>query len=103
MHYIRMLAVTIDNNGNVTGGSGFANPNTSIGTIIQKGVNVFAFVIGAISVIMVLVGALRYVLSAGNPQATNDAKNTILYAVIGVVIAFAALAIVRFVTGAITL
>ena len=96
-----LSAVTIDGNGNVTGGSGFASPTTSLGSVITKGVNVFAFIIGAISIIMVLVGALRYVISGGNPQSTKEAKDTILYAVIGLVIVILSLAIVTFVTGAI--
>lgn len=94
-----MLAVTIDSSGRVTGGKGFASPSTPLGSIITKGVNVFIFIIGAISVIMILVGALRYVVSGGNPQATKEAKDTILYAVIGLAIAIASVAIVKFVTG----
>lgn len=96
---ITFLAVTVTNNGTVTGGNGFVSPNTAPGTIISRGVNVFAFFIGAVSVIMILVGALRYVLSAGNPQATKEAKDTILYAIVGLIIAILSLAIARFVTG----
>jgi len=92
--------VTIGSDGTVSGGSGFADPNkVTIGSVITKGVNVFVFIIGAISLIMILVGALRYVLSAGNPQATKEAKDTILYAVVGLVIVIVSLAIIHFVTG----
>lgn len=91
--------VQVGPNGGVTPcqGSGFAQG--SLAQALAKGVNVFAFIIGALSVIMILVGALRYTLSAGNPQATKEAKDTILYAVIGVIITIMAFAIVRFVTG----
>jgi hypothetical protein len=95
-----LAAVTVDKNGNVSGGSGFVDANRSVGEIIGRGVNVFAFFIGAISIIMILVGALRYVLSGGNPQATKEAKDTILYAVIGLVIAVLSLAIARYISGA---
>jgi hypothetical protein len=57
------------------------------------------FFVGAIAIIMIIVGGLRYVVSAGNAAAVNDAKNTILYAVVGLLIAVSALAIVTFVTG----
>lgn len=97
---IFLADVTVGPNGQITGNGGFANPNTKPGDIIQKGVNVFAFVIGVVSIIMILVGALRYTLSAGNPQATKEAKDTILYAVIGLVVAILSLSIIRFVTGA---
>jgi hypothetical protein len=46
---------------------------------------------------MIIVGGLRYVLSAGDPKNTQAAKDTILYAVIGVVVALLAYAIVNFV------
>jgi hypothetical protein len=104
LNFIKLAAVTIGPDGTVSGGSGFADPNkVTIGSALSKGVSVFMFVIGALSLIMVLVGALRYVLSGGNPQATKEAKDTILYAVVGLVIAIVSLAIIRFVTGSILL
>jgi hypothetical protein len=57
------------------------------------------FIVGAISVIMIIVGALRYVLSAGDGKNTAAAKDTILYAIVGLVIALSAYAIITFVTG----
>jgi sorbitol-specific phosphotransferase system component IIC len=59
--------------------------------------NVMLFVIGAISVIMVIVGGLRYVISGGNSANITAAKNTILYAVVGLIIAIMAYAIINFV------
>ena len=52
---------------------------------------------GAISVIMIIVGGIRYATSQGDQTQMQSAKNTILYAVIGVVVAIAAYAIVSFV------
>lgn len=59
--------------------------------------NVLLFVIGAISVIMLIIGGIRYVVSGGEGQAITSAKNTILYAVIGIVVAILAYALVNFV------
>jgi hypothetical protein len=56
------------------------------------------FLIGSISVVMIIVGGLRYVLSNGDSKGAESARNTILYAVIGVIIAISALGIVNFVT-----
>jgi hypothetical protein len=67
------------------------------GGIFQRIANVLIFITGAISVIMVVIGGLKYVLSQGNPGAVEGAKNTILYAVIGLIIAILAFAIVNFV------
>lgn len=60
--------------------------------------NTLLFILGAIAVIMIIVGGIRYVLSAGEGAAVKSAKNTILYAVVGLVIAILAYAIVNFVT-----
>lgn len=59
--------------------------------------NVMLFVVGAISVIMIVIGGLRYVLSGGDTANVTTAKNTILYAVIGVIVAMMAYAIINFV------
>lgn len=59
--------------------------------------NTMLFIGGAISVIMVVVGGLRYVMSGGSATNISTAKNTILYAVIGLVISILAYAIINFV------
>jgi hypothetical protein len=60
-------------------------------------INVLLFIIGAISVIMLIIGGIRYTVSGGDSGAVTSAKNTILYAIIGLVVAFLAFAIVNFV------
>lgn len=64
--------------------------------------NVLLFILGAISVIMIIIGGLRYVISGGNATAVTAAKNTILYAIVGVIVALLAYAIVNFVLGSFT-
>ncbi len=59
--------------------------------------NTLLFVLGAISVIMIIIGGLRYVISGGNSTAVTAAKNTILYAIVGVIVALLAYAIINFV------
>lgn len=54
---------------------------------------------GAIALLMVTIGGLRYILSHGDPSATAQAKNTILYALIGVVVSIIGVSIVTFVVG----
>ena len=72
------------------------------GSIFTTIVNVMLFIIGAISVIMLIIGGIRYTVSAGDSGAVTAAKNTIMYAIIGLVVAFLAFAIVNWVLGAIT-
>jgi len=65
--------------------------------IFKKITDVLLFVIGAVSVIMLIIGGVRYVVSGGDSSAVTSAKNTILYAVIGIVVAILAYALVNFV------
>ena len=65
--------------------------------IIQTIVRILLFLIGAVSVIMIIIGGFRYVISQGDSGAVTSAKNTILYAVIGLIVAIFAWAIVDFV------
>lgn len=71
--------------------------STDLSTFVRSIINILLFVIGLIAVLMIIIGGLRYVLSGGDSNSTNAAKNTILYAVIGLVVAIMAYAIVNFV------
>ncbi len=70
--------------------------STGIFTTIS---NVMLFLVGAVSVIMVVIGGLRYVISGGNTSNVGAAKNTILYAIVGLVISILAYAVINFVIG----
>lgn len=67
------------------------------GGVFTTIVNVLLFIIGAVSVIMIIFGGFRYVTSGGDSGGVTSAKNTILYAVVGLVVALLAYAIVNFV------
>ncbi|HSX48353.1 MAG TPA: hypothetical protein VLF41_02540 [Candidatus Nanoarchaeia archaeon] len=76
----------------------FAVPGSGCTTsIFQTVANTLIFIVGAIAVIMLIVGGLRYVLSSGDQAAVTGAKNTILYAIIGIIVAILAFAAVNFV------
>lgn len=69
------------------------------GGVFQTITDVLLFVIGAVSVIMLILGGIRYTISQGDSAAVTAAKNTILYAIIGLVVAILAYAAVHFVIG----
>lgn len=69
----------------------------SIKDTVQTITNVLLFVLGAIAVIMIIVGGIRYVISDGDSTRIKSAKDTILYSVIGLIVALMAYAIVSFV------
>ena len=75
-------------------------PSDSSGTLsdtVATVINVLSAVVGVLAVIMIIVGGLRYITSAGNPEGAKTARNTILYAIIGLVIVALAQLIVHFV------
>ncbi len=70
--------------------------------IISTVINIFSLVVGVISVIMIIIGGLKYITSGGDSGNVSGAKNTILYAIIGLVIVALAQVIVKFVLGQVT-
>lgn len=74
-----------------------ANATSSFGGIIKTIINVLSIVVGAASAVMLVIGGFRYVISGGDSNAVSGAKNTILYAIIGLVIVLFAQVIVAFV------
>lgn len=67
--------------------------------IFTRIVNTVLYAIGIISIVMIIWGGLRYILSGGDAKKVTDAKNTLLYAIIGLIIALISFAIVNFVIG----
>lgn len=63
--------------------------------------NTILYAVGIISVVMLVYGGLRYIVSGGDSKKVTDAKNTIMYAIIGLIIAILSYAIVNFVISAI--
>jgi len=59
--------------------------------------NIMMFIIGALSVLMLIIGGFRYVISGGDASAVTKAKNTILYAIVGLIVALLAYAAINFV------
>lgn len=94
--------------GSVQGGADSARGNDQSADLFGSAgifrtiTNVLLFILGAISVIMIIIGGLRYVISGGNSTAVTAAKNTILYAIVGVIVALLAYAIVNFVLDSFT-
>lgn len=70
-----------------------------VGNLIQTVVNILLYALGAIAVIMIVVGGIRYTTSNGEAAQIKSAKDTILYSVIGLVVAMLSWAIVNFVVG----
>lgn len=65
--------------------------------VFSQVTSVILYIVGIIAVIMLIIGGIRYITSGGDAKKVTEAKNTILYAIIGLVICFFAYAIVNFV------
>jgi hypothetical protein len=76
--------------------SGVPEANANQATITNI-VGIVFGVVGALAVLMIVVSGFRYIVAAGDPQATAKAKNGIIYACVGLVISIAAEVIVQFV------
>lgn len=76
---------------------GGSENQTSLTDQIRTITNVLLFILGAIAVIMIIIGGIRYTTSNGEASHIKSAKDTILYSVIGLVVAILAYAIVNFV------
>jgi len=102
------LACNDDPKSGITGGAGCAQGANTPGELFASGgifttiVNILLYIIGAIAVIMLIIGGIRYVTSGGNAASVTAAKNTILYAIIGIIVALLAYAIVNFVLTSLT-
>ncbi len=78
------------------------DPEGTVNDIIATVINIFSLVVGVVSVIMIIVGGLKYITSGGDSGNVSGAKNTILYAIVGLVIVALAQIIVRFVLTRVT-
>jgi hypothetical protein len=90
--------------GGASSAQGAGQPSDLFGNggIFQKITNIALYLIGAISVLMLIYGGIRYTISGGDSKNVTAAKNTILYAIVGIVVAILAFAIVNFVITSLT-
>lgn len=74
-----------------------ANAESTVNDTVKLALNLFSAIVGIISVVMIIVGGIRYITSGGDSGKVSAAQNTVLYAVIGLVVVALAQIIVQFV------
>ena len=74
-----------------------ADAETTVNDTISLALNIFSAIVGIIAVVMIIVGGVKYITSQGESANITSAKNTILYALVGLVVVALAQVIVRFV------
>lgn len=97
----QVLAMTAQEGADAARAEGMPAELVGADGVFTKFTSIALYVIGAISVIMLLWGGLRYIMSGGDSKKVTDAKNTVLYAIIGLIIAVLSYAIIHFVLTAI--
>lgn len=68
-----------------------------VNNVITLAINIISIIVGVVAVIMIVFGGFKYITSNGDSGAVSGAKNTILYAIIGLIVVALAQIIVRFV------
>jgi len=76
---------------------GDQSTTNQLGKLAEQAVTLFSFIVGAIAVIMIIYGGFRYITSGGDSNSVGAAKNTLIYAIVGLIIVALAQIIVRFV------
>ena len=90
------LQVVVPEGGCSTDASGVTAAER-IDQIVTQVINILSLAVGVVAVVMIIVGGLRYITSGGDSGNVTGAKNTILYAVVGLIVVALAQVIVRFV------
>lgn len=98
----KVMALTVQEGAEAARGEGMPSQLVGKEGVFTQITNTVLYAVGIISVIMLIYGGLRYVVSGGDSKKVTDAKNTILYAIIGLIISILAFAIVNFVINAVT-
>lgn len=103
-----IVGAQVDIQGNLCSGASFDAAGTcdsatldesksSVTDYIETAINIFSIVVGIIAVVMIIIGGVKYITSGGDSGNVTGAKNTILYAIIGLVVVALSQLIVRFV------
>lgn len=92
-----------DGNGLTNVKSGVTTTETAAGgltmqQVISTVIGTMLFIVGLLAVVMLIYGGIRYVTSHGDKAQVTAAKETIMYAVVGLVVAIAAFAVVQWIT-----
>lgn len=93
----KAMALTVQEGAAAARADGMPAELVGMDGVFTQITNTVLYIVGVISVVMLVYGGLRYILSGGDSKKITDAKNTILYAIIGLIIAILAYAIVNFV------
>ncbi len=76
-----------------------ASSGSDFNGIIDKVVNTMLFIVGILAVVMIIYSGIRYITAHGDKSQVESAKNTLIYSIVGLVVAIVAYAVVNWVVG----
>lgn len=74
-----------------------ANSGGGVDNVLKLVLNIMSIVAGVIAVIMIIIAGIKFLTSQGDPGSVASARNTVIYAIVGIVIVALSQGIVRFV------
>ncbi|MFZ1243336.1 MAG: hypothetical protein WAQ22_04335 [Candidatus Saccharimonas sp.] len=83
---------------NTDGACDIVSNTDDLETMVANGIKLALQILGTVAVIVIIIAGFRFVTANGNKDSVAKARNTILYAAIGLVVAILSYAIVTFVT-----
>lgn len=73
------------------------NPAVGVNNLVSAIINIMSIVVGIIAVVMIIIGGVKFITSGGDSAKVTSARNTILYAILGLMVVALAQFIVKFV------
>lgn len=83
--------------GGATGQGCDEEAGASVGQLVRTIITILSWIVGIISIFMMIIGGLKFITSNGNAQSISSARSTVIYALVGVAVAVVAQVLVRFV------
>lgn len=83
-------------------GKGNCTKDNSLTNLIRRIINIFSVIIGIVAVIMIMVAGYKYITANGDSGNLSSAKNTLIYAIVGLVVVAMSQFIVQFVLDNVT-
>ena len=81
----------------IAGGDCSVDANTKVSSLLTKIINIMSWIVGIASIIVIILGGLWFVTAGGSSEKVSKARNTVLFALIGLVVVLIAQVLVRFV------
>jgi hypothetical protein len=80
---------------------GTCGDTSGVKRVIAAAINILSIIVGVAAVIMIVIAGMKYVTSGGDSSSIASAKNTLIYAIVGLIVTALAQFIVRFVLGSV--